>query len=157
MSHFRVITMWLLVLVVPAQSWAAMAMTHCKDMQSQATNSESPAHDHAAMMQQMAETAATGQLGEHHGELVMPEQASDSAHHGHASNADTEATVADCECGCDCSGDCAMTCAASAASLINGNRAQAIKQETLRPTALRSQALAAHRFTPLRPPSAVAL
>ncbi len=163
MSLFRIATLWLLVLALPAQSWAAVSMAHCKDMQSQVADEGTPAHhDHAAMMRQMA-AVADADHGDHHGHHAMPEEQSEpqpSAHHDAASDVqsgDAKAKTMGCECGCECSGNCAMTCAASVSAFAGQNPLHEWGASRPIAAALPSQAMAAHRFTPLRPPSAAAL
>jgi hypothetical protein len=157
MSTFRAMALWLLVLAVPAQSWAAVVMTHCKDMQSEAVHQQAPApHDHAAMMRQMAEAASADPHGGHHAHRDTSDRGS-SAQQSAGAGTDAGNKGLDCECDCDCSGNCAVSCATSALSLSRTMAHSVLDGGTLRPAALRSQALTAYRFPPLRPPSAAAI
>lgn len=150
-------TLWLLMLAIPAQSWAAVVMTHCKDMQGETVNQGQLAHhDHAAMTRQMAEASVADSHERHHAHHAMSEQGSSTAQNASAGS-DVDTKPLDCECGCDCSGNCAVSCAASVVSLGAKGVHPVFGVVTLRPASLRSQALAAHCLTPLRPPSAAAI
>lgn len=162
MQLLRTMLVWVLVLCLPVEGMAANLMTHCKDMQGQIAGQETAAkHDHAAMMRQMAEAAAASGQGEHSHHHAMADQggeAMQAAHDGHEeASGKTHAKKAGCQCGCDCSGNCAVACTTSVASVSAGSEHLTTKQNALRPALVRSQAMAAHRFTPLRPPSAAAL
>lgn len=158
MSILRALALWLLILAIPVQSLAAMAMAHCKDvpMQGAATAASAP-HDHAAMMRQMAAVASSDQADAHAHHAMADEASSADQLASAATESDGTAKALGCDCGCDCSGNCAMTCAASVVSLIGSSSHTAFTAVTLHPVLARSQAQPAHRFTPLRPPSAAAI
>jgi len=159
MSILRAICLWLLMLAVPAQSWATVAMTHCKDTSPSVFDQQSsPHHDHAAMMREMA-GAASSQLSEgDHAHHVAAADGSDELQQSPSGDdIDQQLKQAGCECGCECGGSCTMTCAASVVSLVGHSRHQTFDLAPLVTATQCGRAAPAHRFTPLRPPSAVAI
>lgn len=143
------------MLAITLQSWAVVGVAHCKDMQSRAANEVATAqHDHVAMMRKKAETVPAGLHDEHH---AMADEGSNAAKSAGVEFGPDDSEPLDCECRCDCSGNCSVTCAASAASLGGNTAHPGLGNNTLHPATLPSQALAAHRLTPLRPPSAAAI
>lgn len=148
MKVLRAALVWLLVLSLPLEGIASVAMSHCKDLQASAAGSAKPmpmAHDHAAMMAVMdaADTAAH----QHHAQ--------------HSSDADTAADAgasqAGCQCGCQCTGDCAVPCIGTMILLTHSGFAAAADAGAPAVAMPQGQAHAAYRHEPLRPPSAVAL
>lgn len=156
MSIFRALCIYLLILAVPVQSWASVAMTHCKDVPAQSVEPQAAApHDHAAMMRQTA-FATSEDHSQHAHHAMSDETGNDYKQISAATESDDSAKALDCDCGCDCSGNCAMTCAASVVSLFGSNSHTMYDPVALHAVPLRSRAQPAHRFTPLRPPSAAA-
>lgn len=157
MSFFRTFLIWILAISLPVDALASVSMSNCKDMQ-QATvemDHEMPgmdhgvsSHDHAAMMA-MADEAVSDDAGMHDHHAMASGSAADSPE---------KAKSTGCQCGCKCSGNCAVSCASMLVAMTVERESVSVSAFSMpSANAPRSQAHAAYRFDPLRPPSAVAL
>ena len=157
MSLVRTILIWMLAVSLPVDALASVRMSHCKDMQQGVTALDvdegmvamdhgMAGHDHAAMMAEAA--SSVGGAHDHHKMAATTDADSDSSN---------ESQALGCKCGCKCSGNCAVSCASMLVAITANHRAAAVSSFLLvTASAPRSQAHAAYRFDPLRPPSTVA-
>lgn len=145
----------MLALALPTQAFASASMAHCKGAASTAAADprQMPAHhDHAAMMASMAaEGVQQDMSGMDHSMAGIDHTVKKAPAHTAIKK------LFGCECGCNCSGDCAVSCAVMVTALL----ASALTIEghvlDLASASPRSQAHAAYRYEPLRPPSVAAL
>ena len=150
MKLLRAILVWVLVLSLPIEGMASMAMAHCQDQQARpatSSNSMPAGHDHAAMMAMASMAEADSMAHMHH---AAPSTSDEPLK-------DFKASSADCKCGCDCSGNCAVACAGMMLSAAHVGLSFAIADVSVSVAMPQGQAHAAYRYDPLRPPSAVAL
>ncbi|MES2883732.1 MAG: hypothetical protein V4709_02940 [Pseudomonadota bacterium] len=142
----RAMLIWGLALSLPTEGMAASSMTHCKDMQEEVSSTSMQGqnhHDHAAMMASMSSDSSMAQMH-------------DDTQSG-ADDKPAKATKVGCQCGCQCGGNCAMGCPGITVSLSQIGFSFDSQSASTRTALPRSQAHAAYRDAPLRPPSAVAL
>lgn len=143
----------MLALALPTQAFASASMAHCKGAADTAAAGprQLPAHhDHAAMMASMA-GAQQEMSAMDHSMAGMDHTVKKASAHAAIQK------LFGCECGCQCGADCAVSCAVMVTALlaspltINGHAVDPASASS------RSQAHAAYRYEPLRPPSAAAL
>lgn len=137
---------WVLALSLPIEGMAASSMTHCKDMQkavSTASMQGMSHHDHAAMMSSMSGDSSMAQM--------------DHDMNGGSDHKPFKASKVGCQCGCKCGGNCAMSCPGMMVSLTQLGFTFDGQAASTRTALRRSEAHAAYRDDPLRPPSTVAL
>lgn len=147
MIFLRALLIWGLALSLPVEGMAANMMTHCKDMQRIVVGKTAEGitqHDHAAMMANMSDDASMANM--HHHSMQ-----SDSA------KKSGKASQLGCQCGCKCGGDCALSCTGMMMSFTQSDLPLYEQASSPLASLQRSQARAAYRYDPLRPPSAVAL
>ena len=146
MKLLRAMLIWALALFLPIEGMAMSSMTHCKDMQKATVGVAMQGmdhHDHAAMMASMTDDSSMAHM-HHHME-------------GGSSTKPAKASNLGCQCGCKCGGDCAVSCAGMMVSLVSLGFTFDAQASALHIALPHSQAHAAYRYDPLRPPSAVAL
>ena len=150
MKVLRTLVACLLMLSLPIEGMASVAMAHCKDTHLTAGTSSvsmQAGHDHAAMMAMASMSDADSAA---HMQHAAPSENAEGAK-------DVGASEVGCQCGCDCSGDCAVSCAGMMLSLTAVGLSLALADVAIAVAMPQGQAHAAYLYDPLRPPSAVAL